>query len=1001
MNREDNYDALVKQLRRFLPEDRVLTDELRTLAWGVDASFYHMVPRVVVQPETEKELSQVVKACGELGLPFTFRAAGTALSGQSVSDSVLIVCGKRWEKYAINKDGDSITMQPGLTGGRVNKILQPLGRQLGPDPASINAAMIGGIVANNASGMSCGVHANSDRLLQSVRLVLTDGTVLDTGSEESREAFRKSHGDMLRQIEQLRDDVRRNAALADRIRKKYSIKNVTGLNLRPLIAYDDPFDIIAHSMVGSEGTLAFMSEVTMQTLRIYPFRATAMVYFPTMETAARAVVAMKPLQSDEGDLRLSQERQVVKCAEMLDYLSLKSVDDPVYEQYIKEVDEGEIAAVQKGDYHNLTAVLVETRATTQETLRRNIEAISLVLRDFELYRPLQFTTDAQEQARLWALRSGIFPTVGGLRPVGTSCLIEDVAFPIDVLPEATVRLQQIIASHGYSDGCIYGHALEGNFHFILNQSFDDDREVKRYARMMEDVVALVRHYDGSLKAEHGTGRNMAPFVKEEWGDDAFEAMRRLKDIFDPKHLLNPGVIFNDDPQCFIKHLKQLPRLGLTVTHAPGHRTDPYHLQPLISSETTMMEGVARADKCIECGFCEINCISCGFTLSSRQRIATQREISRLQASGRKEDLARARRLDRLYHYFGDKTCAADGLCSTSCPMKINTADVTHILRQRRVSTSRSAYAVGRVTAQHLRFLMNCLRLTLSVADIAHSVLGTRLMSKLCRGLHKIGIPLWTPAMPRPNRINGIIKSLPKPTSPRSVVYFPSCLNQTMGLAKGAPVKHSVVGEMVELFRKAGYDVIFPPHIHRLCCGQIWESKGMLDTADRKTAELEAALWQASEGGRWPVVCDQSPCLHRMRKMFTRMKLYEPAEFILKFLAPRLQFHQLHRTVAIHITCSMREMGLGPTLLKLAEMCADKVIVPEGVGCCGFAGDRGFFHPELNDYGLRHLRDEIEKHHVERGYSNSRTCEIGLQQHAGVPYMGIAYLVNEATEPLKE
>lgn len=1010
---QKQYSGLLEQLRKIVPVNQIYTDELRTLGWGTDASFYHMVPRIVVRSSNDDEVAAVVKCCYERHIPFTFRAAGTSLSGQSVSDSVLIVAGKHWEKYRISEDHNTITMQPGLVGGRVNRILKAYHRILPPDPASINSAMIGGIVINNASGMSCGVHANSDHMMVSARIILADGTVLDTGSEQSRASFRKTHAGFLQKIERLRDEVRANAPLAERIRKKYSIKNVTGLNLRPLVAYDDPFDIIAHCMVGSEGTLAFLSEVTMKTLHQYPYHATAMVYFHKMVDGCRAIVELKKLKSDESDLKISAERQMVKCAEMLDYLSLASVDDPVFLQYKKDVDAGKIAGVEPGDYHNLTAVLTETRATSHDVLMHNVEAISKVIAPYSLYQPLSFTEDDKVSDRYWAIRRGIFPTVGGMRPNGTSCLIEDVAFPIDKLPEATVKLQRIIASHGYADGCIYGHALEGNYHFILNQSFKESKEVERYADMMRDVVALVKSYDGSLKAEHGTGRNMAPFVKDEWGEDAFRIMQELKDIFDPEHLLNPGVIFNDDPNCFIEHLKQLPKLDFDFDHLPDGVKYATAMAARQSSTQEMIEGVRRANKCIECGFCEVNCLSCGLTLSSRMRIASQREIMRLKSTGNPEDMRHARRLEKLYRYYGNQTCAADGLCATSCPMKINTGDLTHLLRQNIMDDSPAAYKAGDFAAKHMRGIENVVRRVLDVANLAHTILGTKTMSAITQAMHKAGVPLWTPAMPKAHYLHEELLQEAKAagsdksgssdagqsagTDTLRFVYFPSCLNQTMGLSKGAPVKKTVVGEMVELARKAHYEVVFPKNMRSLCCGQIWESKGMMDIADRKTAELERALYEASEGGKLPVLCDQSPCLHRMRKMMTRVQLYEPTEFILKFLKPRLHFHQLHRTVAVHTTCSMREMGLMDDLIELASLCADKVIVPEGVGCCGFAGDRGFIHPEMNRYALRHLREEIEANHVEVGYSNSRTCEIGLQYHSGIPYMSIAYLVNEATD----
>ena len=1011
-------NQFLSELRQVIPAERIYTDELRRLGWGTDASFYRQIPQVVVRSDGEEEISGIVQLCKKYKQPFTFRAAGTSLSGQSCTDSVLIVAGKHWEKCSLSDSCETITLQPGIVGARVNEMLRNHGRVFPPDPASIGSAMVGGIVVNNASGMNCGVHANSDRMMVSARIVLTDGTVLDTGDAASREQFARSHPEFMARIEGLRDKVRADDKLRERIIKKYSIKNVTGLNLRPLVAYDDPFDIIAHSIVGSEGTLAFLSEVTMKTLKDYPFKASAMVYFLTMKESCEAVVAMKKLKAGDEDIEMSAENLMVKSAEMLDYKSLSSVDDPVYLQYKQDVDAGKITGVEPGDYHNLTAILTETKGITHEQLLEKIEKIKECLGQFSLYVPAEFTEDPAVYGKYWAIRSGIFPSVGGTRPVGTSCLIEDVAFPIESLPEATVKLQKLIADHGYDDACIYGHAFEGNYHFILNQSFADEHEVARYAEMMRDVAKLVvEDYDGSLKAEHGTGRNMAPFVKYEWGDKAYGIMCELKQIFDPEGLLNRGVIFNDDPDCFIKCLKPLPVLDFDFDSVPdgGH----YLMDPTLSTAKETIEQVKRANKCIECGFCEVNCMSCGLTLSSRMRIAVQREICYLTKTG--ADPERLATLKKQYKYYGDQTCATDGLCSTSCPMKINTGELTHLIRQMHMNESPTGYKLGEFAANHMAGIKSGLRVVLDVAHAAHITLGPKMMTSICRGMNKMGMPLWTTAMPKKHRQPKksdltqfiIEKSIPHTSrithqpsdlnhqpSDLKVVYFPSCINQTMGQSKHGGKIHDLVDEVIQLMAKAGYEVIFPDGMERMCCGQIWESKGMLDIADRKSAELETALWKASEEGRYPVLCAQSPCLHRMKKVMHKMKLYEPAEFIMKYLVSRLDFHPIDRHIALHLTCSTRQMGVDKDMIALAKLCSHNVFLPEGVGCCGFAGDRGFTFPELNSYGLRKLRPQIEANGIEVGYSNSRTCEIGLETNSGIPYMSIVYLVNECTTAKK-
>lgn len=940
-----NLSNFLKEIGNFIPKERIYTDVLRRFAWGTDAGFYRLTPQAVIRSDDESEVSNLLRAASEHKVAVTFRAAGTSLSGQSISDSVLIVAGKHWEKYSVAEDLKSITLEPGIVGSRVNDILRPSGRKFGPDPASIGSCMVGGIVMNNASGMSCGTHANSDRELLSARIVFADGTVLDTGDPKSRESFSETHRDFLERLSAIREEVISDNELTERIKYKYSIKNVTGLNIFPFVAFEDPFDILPHLLVGSEGTLAFLSQVTMKTLPIAPLKASAMIYFGSIREAAEAVVAMKK----------SVGPGIINAAELLDRRSLLSVEDPMLKEY-PDAD--------------LTAVLTETTASNQEDLDTNIRRITEALDGSPILRGIGdgpvFTSDPKEYSKFWTIRSGIFPKVGGMRREGTTCLIEDVAFHIEDLPQATADLSALLDKHGYDDSCIYGHALEGNFHFIINQSFDSESEVKRYDAMIRDVVRMVvGKYDGSLKAEHGTGRNMAPFVKYEWGEKAFEVMKKVKDLFDPEGILNPGVIFNDDPECFLKDLKAL-----------------------------------GSGRCIECGFCEVNCVSCGLTLSPRTRIAVQREIMRLKAlkSPASEDTTRLKALEKGYDYYGDQTCAADGLCSTSCPMGINVGDLTHQIREMNIKKSSLSYKLWAGAANRFPAAKGGIRTILRFASLGNAVLGDKKMAGLCQTLHKrLSIPLWTPSIPLAYKVPKKISEQPK-NEDLKVVYFPSCLNQMMGLAPGQQSRHIVekplVEEMVSLLNKAGYEVVFPEKMDSLCCGMMWESKGMPDLADKKSSELESALWKASEEGRFPILCDQSPCLHRMKQKMKSINLYEPAEFILTFLKDRLEFHPSDTPVAIHLTCSTRLMGVSDKMIELARLCSTNVVVPEGVGCCGFAGDKGMTHPELNEYALRKLKAQVKD--IPAGYSNSRTCEIGLSSNSGIPYVSVAYLVNSHT-----
>ena len=470
------YLGFLKEIEAYVARERIITDPLRTLAYGTDASFYRLIPQIVVRAENETEVARLLKAAGRRRIPVTFRAAGTSLSGQAISDSVLIVAGSHWQEREVLEDGRKIRLQPGVRGRHANSCLLPYGKKIGPDPASINAAMIGGIAANNASGMCCGTSQNSYKTVAAMRIVFQDGTVLDTASEASRSRFRETRADIHGAIAELAEKVRANGELADRIRDKFKIKNTTGYSLNALIDYEDPIDIIMHLMIGSEGTLGFISEITYHTVEEYADKASALIVFPTIKDACIATEILR--------------RQPAEAVELMDRAALRSVENKAgMPDYLKTLGT------------QTAALLVETRAESSTTLARNIAAIDQALADVPLERPFAFTDKAAEYTALWNIRKGLFPAVGAVRESGTTVIIEDVAFPIEHLADATVELQQVMARYGYDNAIIFGHALEGNLHFVFTQDFGTKEEVERYGQFMHDVCTMVvEKYDGSLKA---------------------------------------------------------------------------------------------------------------------------------------------------------------------------------------------------------------------------------------------------------------------------------------------------------------------------------------------------------------------------------------------------------------------------------------------------------------------------------------------------------------------
>jgi len=930
----------LRSVEQLIPCERRFDDALSTLAFGTDASFYRLIPQLVIRVESEDEVVALLQLAGRDQVPVTFRAAGTSLSGQAISDSVLIVLGDHWNGREIRQQGRQIRLQPGVIGAQANAWLAPFGRKIGPDPASINACKIGGIVANNASGMCCGTAQNTYHTLAGIRLVLADGSRLDTEDPTSVATFRQSHGELLEQLATLARETRANSELATKIRHKYRLKNTTGLSLNALVDFDEPLDILSHLLVGSEGTLGFISAVTYNTVIDHPHKASALIVFPDVETCCTAVTVLK--------------RQPVSAVELLDRRSLRSVQDkPGMPAFVRELSD------------NACALLIESRAASSSLLHEQLAQIMASLARFPVEKQVDFTEDPTENAKLWAIRKDTFPAVGAVRQTGTTVIIEDVTFPVEQLAIGVNRLIELFDKHHYDEAILFGHALEGNLHFVFTQGFNSAAEVARYQAFMDDVAHLVAvEFGGSLKAEHGTGRNMAPFVEKEWGSDAYQLMWAIKRLLDPQGILNPDVVLSDDPQIHLKHLKPLPAADEII------------------------------DKCIECGFCEPVCPSKGLTLSPRQRIVIWRDIQAKKRAG-----VDTSELEAAYHYQGIDTCAATGLCAQRCPVGINTGELVKKLRGREATHGKRADWLATNFASTLQGV----RFTLHVANGARMLLGAPRLARLSAALTRISkgrIPQWSNAMPQPEQA---VRLSPTTHDERPrVVYLAACVSRVMGPAAGDKEQMSLLDKTRALLEKAGYQVVFPDNTDQLCCGQPFASKGYVEQAEHKRQELIGALLHASRGGLDPIYCDTSPCTLRLVQDLgdSRLDLYDPVRFIRTHLVDKLTFTPQDAPIAVHVTCSTQHLGESQALIDLARRCSNTVVIPEGIHCCGFAGDKGFTTPELNAHSLRTLKDAVQ--HCEEGISTSRTCEIGLSQHGGIDYHGLVYLVDRVTQakPLK-
>lgn len=914
--------SIATSLSAVLPSDRVLTRPLDLAAYASDASFYTLTPAAVVRPKDAAEIKALCVWSRRERVPLTFRAAGTSLSGQAITNGVLVDVSRHWRVLEILDGGARVRVGPGVVGGTVNAHLARYGAKLGPDPASIGACMIGGIVANNSSGMCCGIEHNAYRTLESLRFVLPSGTEVDTAAAGAEQSFAMKEPAIARGLMELRSRIAGEPRLVDRIRAKYRIKNTMGYALNAFLDFSTPLSILWHLLVGSEGTLAFIAEAVFRTIPDLPLKSTGLLLFPTVPAACEAI---EPLRASGA-----------KALELMDRASLRSIEGrPGIPPYVGDLP------------LQAAAILAEYQATTDGELAYSEGAFREAAPRLPLTAPPQFTRDAMSQSHLWAARKGLTATIGAMRPLGTSLIFEDVAFPLEHLAPGVTDLQGLLVKHGYADGIVFGHAKDGNIHFILSQSFNESASIAQYERFTDDLVAMVvDRYDGALKAEHGTGRNMAPFVLREWGTEAYAIMREVKRLVDPHGILNPGVLLNDDPRIHLSNLKSLPRVEDEV------------------------------DRCIECGFCESKCPSRDLTLTPRQRIVIRREQARRHAAG---DAAGASALADGLAYAMNETCATDGMCATACPVGIDTGALVKRLR----AEGHGAVARAAANATARRFS--------GVEAFSRTVL----------------------MLPRSFRdLPGRAVALPDtgPGKDAAAIYFPSCLTRVLGASRDGGAAVPLARTIIDVASRAGLRLVIPNDVSGTCCGMPFSSKGF-DAAHAIAANrtVERA-WRWSDAGRLPVFVDTSPCAFSIatcrgvlteanRRRFDAMRIEDAVLWAHDMLLPRLPVRRRVSRALVHPVCSVVKLGLAAKLTATIAACANEAIVPIDTGCCGFAGDRGFTHPELTEAATRAEAAEINAIAPCAFYvSSSRTCEIGMSRATGHPFVSFWDVLDAASRP---
>jgi D-lactate dehydrogenase len=727
--------------------------------------------------------------------------------------------------------------------------------------------------------------------------------------------------------------VRRNPQSVATLTRLHAIKNTMGYGLNSFLDFDEPVKILEHLVIGSEGTLAFVAEATFRTVPILSQVSTGLLVFANLADATAALPALV-----EAGLA---------TVELLDAASLR-----VAQRDHEAPDD--LRALEVIDH---AALLVEFQEATPGDLIAREKAAAGLFERLPLTSAAAMTTDPVTRAQLWHIRKGLFTTVAEARPSGTNALLEDIAVPVERLGETCERLIELFDKHGYEGSVIFGHAKDGNIHFLVNERFDDAKNLARYEAFTEEMVDLVLAQGGTLKAEHGTGRIMAPFVNRQYGDELYEVMWEVKRLVDPEGLLNPGVLLTEDPLAYTRDLKTAPTVEDEV------------------------------DRCVECGYCEPACPSKDVTLTPRQRIVLRREMERAREAG---DTALAKTLEKEYGYDGIDTCAVDGMCQIACPVRINTGDLVRRLRKE----NQNAVMQGgwNLAAKHWDGISGIGGKALSFAHALPTALP-KLATQVGRAvLGSDTVPLYTADLPG----GGSRRPLVTAESPEAI-YFSSCTTTMFGPVGGDGVAQS----FLRLCERAGVRVSTPDDLPSLCCGTPWKSKGLSQGYAEMTARVASSLLRATDNGRLPVVCDASSCTEGLEVLLQAaeehgIRVLDAVAFVDERILPHLPAGQKVESVTVHPTCSSAHLGIVDALTRVAGAAADEVVVPDDWGCCGFAGDRGMLHPELTASATAAEAADVAAAGSAVHASLNRTCELGMTRATGHEYRHILQLLDDAT-----
>jgi FAD/FMN-containing dehydrogenase/Fe-S oxidoreductase len=912
----------LKELARQLEGELYDDITMRTL-YATDASAYREIPLAVAVPKSIKDIRTLISFAHQQKTSLIPRTAGTSLAGQVVGKGIVVDVSKYFTQIIeLNTSENWVRVQPGVIRDELNMFLQPHGLFFGPETSTANRAMIGGMVGNNSCGSNSVVYRSTREHLLEVKALLSDGSEAEFKTTSIDQFHDKCEGSTLeagiyKKIRQLLSNYENQAEIRNQFPKKSVERRNTGyavdvlLDTAPFTAGEPDFNF-CKLIAGSEGTLAFITEIKLNVVPLPPKETGLLcVHFDSIDEALRANLIALPYKPGASELI---DHYILECT--------KENKEQLKNRFFVQGDPGAILVIEfaRSNRDDIIAVAKKVEADMRA-------------QGLGYHFPLLFGDDTK---KIWSLRKAGLGLLSNLPGDDKAVpVIEDTAVDVHDLPSYIRDFNEILKKH-HLYSVHYAHAGSGEIHLrpIINLK---TREGNRLFRVIaEEIATLVKKYNGSLSGEHGDGRLRGEFIKQMVGEKNYQLLQEIKRTWDPENIFNPNKIVDTPPR------------DTMLRYTPGQQTPVFNTLFRFHNQDVLQ----HAEQCNGSGDCRKTALSGGTMCPSFMATRNEKDSTRARANILREFLTRSDKLNRFDHkeiYEVMDLCLSCKGCKSECPSNVDVAKLKAEFLQHYYDANgvpfRSTLIANFSRSARLAALMpgvyNFMMTNKGISNTIKKWSGFA-VNRSMPVLHSTTLKNWYK-----KRGSQQINDNKFNTNPKKIYLF--CdeftnYNDTrIGIAS------------IQLLEKLGYEVVIPEHIES---GRAWLSKGLIRKA-KEIAHKNIALLQPLIHESTPLIGIEPSAILTFRdeyidladdnKVAAAKQLSANVFLIDEFIAAEIdkgnitaeQFTREKRKIVLHGHCQQKALSSVAASVKLLSLPQNYSVETIPSGCCGMAGSFGY------------------------------------------------------------